>query len=111
MSRTGIPALVLGFCAFAGLTQQAALGQAQLGTAESCFDQGPEKLPSGPITAIPTPPAPLPVRFTRIAVPKGIQPVRISPQRPAQVQRENPLARNRFAPLLKSPDGTLTAAR
>lgn len=52
-----VPALVLGFCAYT----QAAPGQAQLGAAESCFDQGPEQLPARVAASLPPPPAALPV--------------------------------------------------
>jgi hypothetical protein len=63
LGRLSCSALVLGFCALACLPHPA-LGQAQLGAAESCFDQGPDKLPPASMAAIPSLPT-----FTRVPMP------------------------------------------
>jgi hypothetical protein len=107
LRRIGFPALVLGFCAFT----QTALGQAQLGTAESCFDQGPDKLPAISVASIPSPPAALPVRLAQSGAPARIRAARVSAGKPARPLHENTLNRSHWSPAVKSPEGTLTAAR
>jgi hypothetical protein len=49
-----LPALAFGCCALLYFSAPSVLGKARLGAAESCFDQGPDKLPAAPSTAIPS---------------------------------------------------------
>jgi hypothetical protein len=107
LRRIGFPALVLGFCALT----QAALGQAQLGTAESCFDQGPDKLPAISVASIPPPPAALPTRLAQIGAPARVHAMKVSMEKPARPLRDATLNRSHWTPAAKSPEGTLTAAR
>ena len=113
--RIGLPALVLGFCAFACLTQQAALGQAQLGAAETCFDEGPDRLPANPATPVPAPPRALPISAAWFAIPARSQPVklltRVSMDAPVRLQRQAVLYRSHWTPPARKPEGILTAAR
>jgi hypothetical protein len=109
--RLSFPVLALGLCALTCLVQRAALGQAQVGSAETCFDEGPDKLPAIPNTPIPSLRTEMPAQIAQ-----SIQPVRI---RPASAQAEKPVpvlaqdfrARNSLTIRKKAPEGTLTAAR
>jgi len=107
LSRIVFPALVLGLCAFT----QAALGQAQLGTAESCFDQGPDKLPAISVASIPSPPAALPLRPSRMSAPARIHATRVSAGKLARPLHESTPSLNHWTPAAKSREGTLAAAR
>jgi hypothetical protein len=101
----GVPVLVLGFCAFS----QAALGQAQLGTAESSFDQGPDKLPAPAVASIPPPPAPPSVAKARTAAKVSAQ--KAPAKSPPRSARENAL--NNARPVLgtKTPSASPMTAR
>jgi hypothetical protein len=114
--RSGFLPVAFCICLLALLIQQAALGQAQIGSAEACFDQGPEKPPA--LTGIPIPSsfAALPAQVAQGRVPPNLAPARVRPangssERPVQVQQETVRTRSRWTPETKSPDGTLTARR
>jgi hypothetical protein len=103
--RMGVPALVLGLCAFI----QAAPSYAQLGGAESCFDQGPEKLPARITAALPPPPAALPPATTKADALAKIRPQRVPAKKPASASRENALNGGRPISGAKNPGAPLTA--
>ena len=109
--RIGFPALVLGFCALACLTQQAAPAQAQIGTAESCFDAGPAKLPAHTTASIPPPPAALPVRTSRASASPKARRSKSSALRPTRSAEESALNRKGTASENKDRGATLTAER
>jgi hypothetical protein len=102
--RIGFPVLVLGICAYACLTPQAAPGQAQIGAAESTFDQGPENVPARTAVPIPPPPAPLPFDITK----PGVVTMGTPAEKPLRPNTPN---KSRLATRKKNPDGTLTARR
>ena len=106
-----LPVLAFGFCVCACLTQPAALGQAQLGAAESCFDQGPDKPPVLPTTSIPALSASLPARREQIVTPPRLQLASTSMTKPPWAVHVDTRARRRWEPELKVPDETLTEQR
>jgi len=109
--RSSIPALAIGLCALIGLVQQTAFGQAQVGSAETCFDDGPDWLPASPAAPVPPLRAEAPARIAA--------PLRLNPPRPSvtEVRRAHPQSAQDtptgrvWTPHKKQPDGTLTAAR
>ena len=111
LCRLSFPALALGLCALICLLQRAALGQAQVGAAETCFDEGPDKLPAMPITPIPSLRAEMPVRIAQL-----LQPVRVphagnQMAGPAHAVSQDSKARSGRSLKKKAPEGMLTAAR
>jgi len=110
-SRLSFPALALGFCALICLLQQTALGQAQMGAAETCFDEGPDRLPAIPKTAIPSLRAEMPVTIAQLLQPAHPQPAKSQRARPGHALSQD--SHPRSGPVLKkkAPEGTLTAAR
>lgn len=113
--RLSFPVLALGLCALTCLVQRAALGQAQVGSAETSFDEGPDKLPAIPGTPIPSLRTEIPAQIAQSIQPAR-QPVRIRPasahaEKPAPVLAQDSRARNSLTPRKKPPEGTLTAAR
>jgi hypothetical protein len=111
--RFSFPALALGLCALTCLAQQAALGQAQLGSAETSFDEGPDKLPAVPSASIPPLRAAVPVEIAQLVLPahRRAASQATSQARPAHMLTQDSRAKN--GPLFKKhpPEGTLTAAR
>jgi hypothetical protein len=90
---------------------QAAPGQAQIGTAESCFDQGPDRLPARAAVPIPPAPAALPSRIGHAGKPARIQPQKTPTSAPVRSMREN--ARNQRGPTsgTKNPGDAMAAVR
>jgi hypothetical protein len=111
LGRIGFPSLVLGICAFACLTQQAAPGQAQLGAAESCLDGGPDKLPERSVASIPSLPAPLPLHLAHVGDLAGIRPVKGSSETLVRAHHERSHNKDRRAQSRETPDEMLAAAR
>lgn len=109
--RLSFPVLVLGFCALICLLQQTALGQAQMGAAETCFDEGPDKLPAISGTAIPSLRAEMPVTIARLLRPAHTQPPKSQAARPAHALSQDSHPRSGVVLKKKAPEGTLTAAR
>lgn len=114
--RWSLPALALGLCAITCLAQQAALGQAQLGSAETSFDEGPDKLPAVPSTPIPTLRAELPAQIALAVLPQRHRNSNPATARPVHaLVAHTPVqdSHARIVPLSKKrqPEGTLTAAR
>jgi len=110
--RLVLSALVLGFCAFT----QPAPGWAQLGTAESCFDDGPATLPQGPLAASPTLPVAAPAVAQLPLAPAGIRRTKASRAELTKVERPKVLITkawppNRGSPGHKYSDALLTASR
>ena len=100
----GVPALVLGFCALT----QVAPGQAQLGAAESCFDQGPDKLPARVTASLPPPPAALPTSVTTPHALIKIHPKRMPAKKLPGSLRENALNGSRPMPGTRNSAASLT---
>ncbi|HEY1647958.1 MAG TPA: hypothetical protein VGF96_08255 [Terracidiphilus sp.] len=90
---------------------RSASGQAQLGTSESSFDEGPDKLPSHIVASIPAPPAPVLADLAQHAAPTRMRPAKAPAERPGRPLQPGTLNRNRIAPAKKNPEGLLTAAR
>jgi hypothetical protein len=113
--RLSFPVLALGICAFTCLAQQAALGQAQVGSAETCFDEGPDKLPAIPSTPIPSLPAEMPARTAQTLLPARTRPANATAVKPSHTLSQDSRTRNSLTTgsILKKkpPEGTLTAAR
>ncbi len=110
--RLHYPALVFGLCAFTCLAQRAALGQPQVGSAETCFDEGPDKLPPGPTTPIPSLRAEMPLRIAQILQAQRTRPASSPAAKPAaRLLPQNAHTRSGWTPRKKPPEGTLTAAR
>jgi hypothetical protein len=61
LRRRAVVALVLTLCAL----HWAVPARPQVAAGETCFDEGPDKLPARVATSIPPPPAPLPSRTAR----------------------------------------------
>ena len=101
--RFSFPALTLGLCALIFLPQHAALGQAQMGAAETCFDEGPDHLPAIPNTPVPSLKAAMPVRVAQLLQPAHTM--------PARALSHNTRLRSNWTSKKKAPEGTLTAAR
>jgi hypothetical protein len=113
--RLSFPVLVLGLCALTCLVQRAALGQAQVGSAETSFDEGPDKLPAIPNTPIPSLRTEIPAQIAQSIQPPH-QPVRVRlvsahVEKPSPVLAQDFRARNNLTLRKKLPEGTLTAAR
>ena len=108
--RLSFPALVLGLCALTCL-QQDALGQAQMGAAETCFDSGPDKLPALPGTSVPAVRAGVPARIAQLLQPVESQPARNHAARPAHTLSKGSHPGSGGVFRKKAPEGTLTAAR
>ena len=106
--RFSLPVLALGLCALIFPAQQAALGQAQMGSAETCFDEGPDKLPVVPHASVPSLRAAMPAQIAQILQPLRSRPAAARPSHPVS---QNSGAKDSKAPRKKPPEGTLTAAR
>jgi hypothetical protein len=109
--RLSFPALALGICALICLVQQAALGQAQVGSAETCFDEGPDKLPAIPSTPIPSIPAEMPARIAQTPLPAHTHSAKAPAAKPSHTLSQDSSTRNSLTLKKKPPEGTLTAAR
>ncbi len=109
--RFSLSALALGLCAITCFLEQAAFGQAQMGAAETVFDQGPDKLPAIPKVPIPALRAEIPVRIAQLVQLTHTAPMKNQTARPAHALSQDAHPRN--SPILKkkAPEGTLTAAR
>ena len=107
--RFNFPALALGLCALTCLAQQAALGQAQIGSAETSFDEGPDKLPAIPSAAIPPLHAGIPVDTAMLVLPARRHTA--SQTRPAHTLTQNSRTKSGLLLKKRQPEGTLTAAR
>jgi hypothetical protein len=107
--RFSFPALALGLCALTCLAQQAALGQAQVGSAETSFDEGPDKLPATPSAAIPPLRAEVPQEAAQPVPPTHRHSA--SQARQAHTPTQDSHAKNGVLLKKRAPEGTLTAAR
>lgn len=105
------PVLVLGLCTLTFLLQHAALGQAQMRAAESCFDEGPDNLPAIPNTPIPSLRPEIPARIAALLQPAHTQPAQWRAAGPAHMLSQNTRPRSNGTSTKKAPEGTLTAAR
>jgi len=105
----GLKALVIGCLVFVCLS---ARGQSQPGSAEACFDQGPDRLPALPTASIP--PTPLPIaqspsiRAARLAPLRTLAqahftPAGFSPLKALPVPLMNAPGKDRRKPPLKKP--------
>ena len=103
----GFPVLVLGYCAFL----PAASGQAQLGTGESSFGQGPDKVPARIVASLPAPPAALPATAAKPGRPAGVQPAKAPAKTAARSFRQNARGKSQSPVAVKTPGDTLTAQR
>jgi hypothetical protein len=108
--RLSFPALALGICALTCL-QQAALGQAQMGAAETCFADGPDKLPAVPKTSIPSLRAEMPAQIALLLQPAHAQLAKNQTAKPAHALSQDSHTHGGIAIKKKAPEGTLTAAR
>jgi hypothetical protein len=108
--RFSFPVMALGLCALIFPAQQAALGQAQMGSAETCFDGGPDKLPAVPHASVPALRAEMPAQIAQILQPLHSA-ASVPAPRPAHSTTQNALPKDRLIPRKKPPEGTLTAAR
>lgn len=109
--RLSFPALALGLCALTCLAQQAALGQAQMGSAETSFDEGPDKLPAIPNTPIPPLRAEMPAQIAEALLPARHHSVTQATARSAHALTQDSRVKNLSLPKKRQPEGTLTAAR
>lgn len=108
--RFSFPVMAFGLCAFMFPAQQAALGQAQMGSAETCFDGGPDKLPAVPHASVPALRAEMPDQIVQILQP--LHSAAGAPARkPANPAAKSPILKASWTPRKKLPDGMLTAAR
>jgi len=105
------PALALGLCAITCLAQQAAFGQAQLGSAETSFDEGPDKLPTIPSTPIPILRAEMPAQIAQAVLPSRHRSSRPATARPVHSLVQDSHAKGAAPTKTRQPEGTLTAAR
>jgi hypothetical protein len=101
--RIGVQALVLGFCAFT----QAAPAQVQLGAAESCFDQGPGRLPAQIVASLPQPPAALSPTIARAEALAKVRTQKAPAKKLTRSPRENALNGNRPLPGAKNPGASV----
>jgi len=106
LRRIGLPVLVLSLCTFT----RAASGQAQLGTGESCFDDGPERLPARTGPSLPAPPAPQLSAAAQLVAQPRLQ-IAKAQTRKARPASAYPVNKRHLAPQKKPYEGTLTAAR
>ncbi len=113
---TGMPVMVFGLFVLICLGHQAARAQSPLGTAESCFDAGPDRVPFFAVTPVP------PVRFglraqiqphsesaasqTAKLIPAGFTPLRAMP-----IRLLNAGNKDRWAPSLRKSPEYLASAR
>jgi hypothetical protein len=108
--RLSFPALALGLCALTCL-QHDAFGQAQLGAAETCFDDGPDKLPAILKASIPSLRAEMPAQIAQFLQPAHAQFVKSAAVRAAHAVVPASHPRSGIAMKKKALEGTLTAAR
>jgi hypothetical protein len=108
--RLSFPALALGLCALTCLAQQAALGQAQMGSAETSFDEGPDKLPAIPNTPIPPLRAEMPAQIAEALLPARHSVTQVT-ARSVHALKQDSRVKNLSLPKKRQPEGTLTAAR
>jgi hypothetical protein len=109
--RFSFPARAFGLCALICLLQQAALGQAQMGAAETCFAEGPDRLPATPNTPVPSLRTEMPAQIVQLLKSAHAQPAREQMARTSHVLSRDSRARSNPAFKKKAPEGTLTAAR
>jgi hypothetical protein len=109
--RLSFPALALGICALICFAQQAALGQAQVGSAESSFDEGPDKLPAISNTPIPPLRVAMPAQIAQAVLPARHRGSGPAMARPARAPAQDSHAKNLLSLRKRQPEGTLTAAR
>lgn len=109
--RLSFPALALGLCAITCLAPHAAFGQAQLGAAETSFDEGPDRLPANPITPIPTLRAEMPAQIAQAVLPQRHRSSNLTMARTAHAPAQESHAKSVIPPKKRQPEGTLTAAR
>jgi hypothetical protein len=106
--RIHLPALAFGCCALLYLSAPSVLGQARLGAAESCFDQGPDKIPATPSAAIPALRTPLPEQA--LLTPR-LRPASLTTGRPTRLQQDDLRLAGRVPQKPAPAINTLTAAR
>lgn len=109
--RFSFPALAFGLCAMTCLVPQASLGQAQLGSAETSFDEGPDKLPAVPNTPTPIVRAEVPAQIAQAILPPRHRNSSPAATRPAHAQVQDFHPKTVAFSKTRQPEGTLTAAR